>query len=131
MRLLLDTNVALSIGNGTESSYVAQLVNDPVNECYLSVVVLWEIAIKSSLGKIDIGLSLVEFTDAFADRGYPILTVQPKHIYALETLPLIHKDPFDRLLVAQAQREDMVLLTTDSLLSKYGSNIKQVEKIKE
>ncbi|MCL1846844.1 MAG: type II toxin-antitoxin system VapC family toxin [Coriobacteriia bacterium] len=126
MKLLFDTNAALSIGNGTESSYITKLVSDPMNECFLSVVVLWEIAIKSSLGKIDLGISLVEFADAFADRGYPILTVQPKHIYALETLPLIHKDPFDRLLVAQAQREDMVLLTTDSLLSEYGSNIKQV-----
>jgi len=128
MKLLLDTNVALAIGNSTESSQVAKLVRDPDNQCFLSVVALWEIAIKTSINKMDLGMSLVEFADGFASHGYSFLDVQPKHIYALGTLPSIHKDPFDRLLVAQAQREDMVLLTTDALLSGYGPNIKQVAK---
>jgi len=128
MRFLLDTNVALAIGNGTEPLSVSKLVNDRKNECYLSVVVLWEIAIKTGIGKLDIGMSLAEFADGFVSRGYQMLDVQPKHIYALSTLPAIHKDPFDRLFVAQAQREDMVFLTTDPVLAGYGPNVKHIVK---
>ena len=128
MKILLDTNIALAIGNGTEPSSTTKLVNDQKNQCYLSVAALWEIAIKTSIGKLDIGMSLKEFVEEFISQGYSILDVQPKHIYSLNALPTIHKDPFDRILVAQAQRENMVLVTTDPLLTGYGANIKHVTK---
>ncbi|MCL1879296.1 MAG: type II toxin-antitoxin system VapC family toxin [Actinomycetia bacterium] len=126
MRLLLDTNVALAIGNGTEPASVTRLVDDPKNECYLSAVVLWEIAIKAGIGKLNIGMELTEFADEFAAHNYQTLDVQPKHVFGLSTLPTIHKDPFDRLLIAQAQRENMTLVTTDALLAQYGSAVRHI-----
>jgi len=128
MRYLLDTNIVLAIGNGTEPSVVTELVNNQKNECYLSVVALWEIAIKTSIDKLDVGMTVIEFANEFVSQGYPILDVELEHIFSLATLPGIHKDPFDRLLVAQTHRENMELLTTDSLLVGYGSSIKYIPK---
>jgi len=128
MRILLDTNVALAVGNGSEPPEVAEFVENEENDCFLSVVVLWEIAIKRSIGKLDIGMGLEEFASGFISQGYSVLNVQPKHIYALDMLPVVHRDPFDRLLVAQAQREDMMLITTDELLAEYGPLVKYIKK---
>lgn len=128
MKYLLDTSVALAIGNGTEAAAVTNLVNDSSNDVFISVVVLWEIAIKSSLGKLDIGMSLMEFADGFMVQGYSMLYVLPAHVYTLSGLKSIHKDPFDRLLIAQSEHEGMLFLTNDARLPGYGQNIKFVSK---
>jgi PIN domain nuclease of toxin-antitoxin system len=88
------------------------------------VASLWEIAIKAALGKLDIGMGLGEYADGFTSRGYQLNGVCPEHICALSSLPGIHKDPFDRLLVSQAKSEKMLLLTTDGTLVAYGSMVR-------
>jgi len=128
VKILLDTNIALAIGNGSEPLGVTELVENQENECFLSVVNLWEIVIKTGIGKLDIGMGIKEFSEGFTDRGYSVLNVQEKHVFALSTLPPVHKDPFDRLLVAQARQEGMQLLTTDLALAEYGPNIMHITR---
>lgn len=122
MRLLLDTNVLLWIAAGDRR--VANLrgrITDPANEVFVSAATYWEIAIKSGLGKLDVDLASLR-QDA-ARNGYVELPVLGVHTEQLAHLPPIHKDPFDRLLVAQAISEPMRLLSSDRVLAEYGAHV--------
>jgi PIN domain nuclease of toxin-antitoxin system len=96
------------------------LCEDPENELLLSVVSLWEIQIKSQLDKVRLRLPLSELVKAQQEaNGMTILSLNAPHVYALGELPPIHKDPFDRMLVAQAKVEKVRLVTNDEVVRKY------------
>jgi len=97
---------------------------DQGNDVYVSAASLWEVAIKSALGKLAMDVALVR--KAALDTGFLELPVLGGHTEALVRLPPIHKDPFDRLLVAQAMTEPMRLLTSDRVLAEYGAHVELI-----
>jgi PIN domain nuclease of toxin-antitoxin system len=127
MRLLLDTHILLWVlaGSSKIKPISARLVDDD-NEVFFSVASLWEIAIKSGVGKLDV--NVVEVRKAARESGYEELSVSGKHIEALQALPSHHRDPFDRLLVAQAIAEPMQLLTADGTVAMYGGHVEMILK---
>lgn len=123
-RLLLDTHIALwaVIGSSRLGARARQAIV-LAEEVYVSVASLWEIAIKHSLGKGDRPVSAAQASEAFVEAGFRMLDVQPAHAVAAEQLPWLHGDPFDRLLIAQAFTEPLVLVTRDARIAGYGGNI--------
>ena len=122
MKLLLDTHAFLwSIeADGRLSKRTSQAFLDPTNELYLSALSYWEICLKQSLGK----LNLHENWEKIIDRELTIneiqwLAIEKSHCQNLADLPWLHRDPFDRLLVAQARCEGMAILTADKIIKKY------------
>lgn len=125
MRLLLDTNVLLwTLAGDPRVEHLQARIVDDDNEVYVSAASFWEVAIKASIGKLDVDVA--QLREAARDSGYLELPVLGAHTEHLAGLPAIHKDPFDRMLVAQAKAEPMRLLTSDQLLAQYGSNIEVV-----
>lgn len=88
-------------------------------QCLYSVASLWEIAIKQSQGKLDIDASISELDHTFRRAGFHRLPIAPSHLDRIKALPGIHRDPFDRLLVAQALEEDLTIVTRDGLIPQY------------
>lgn len=121
MKLLLDTHVLLSAAGEPSrlSSTARHLLSDPDNELIFSVAALWEIAIKRTLGRRDFQADAKVLRRGLLDNGYSELPIISDHVVAVERLPPIHKDPFDRLLVAQATVEGITLLTADSVVAQY------------
>jgi Uncharacterized protein conserved in bacteria len=122
MQLLLDTHTFLwfIMGNPTLSAPARALIEDVLNEKFLSVVSLWEIAIKLSIGK----LSLSEPFDKLIPQqlslnGFELLNIEIDHAAMVATLPFHHRDPFDRLLIAQALVEKMAIVSTDTAFDAY------------
>ena len=128
MKLLLDTHLLLwAAGDPNRLSREARrLVDNPNNELLFSVASLWEVAIKRGLGRDDFKLDARVLRRGLLDNGYSELPIISEHVVAIDSLPSIHKDPFDRVLVAQATVEGITLLTTDSLVSKYPGPIRIV-----
>jgi PIN domain nuclease of toxin-antitoxin system len=120
--LLLDTHVALwALTNDPRLSRRARaLIEDPANDVLVSAASVWEIAIKHALGRGDMPISGDQALDWFRQAGYALLPIAPDHAAAVEHLPDHHRDPFDRLLVAQAIAEPLRLLTRDPLVLRYG-----------
>jgi len=122
MKLLLDTHTALWWVNEYEklSPSARDILLDDANELYISIASLWEIAIKVSIDKMH-GLSggVSIFNATLKQMPISIHPVMQRHVEIVETLPFIHRDPFDRLLVATAKAEDMVILTVDENIHKY------------
>lgn len=125
MNLLLDTHIALwaITDNPRLSESARQLILNPRARVWVSVASLWEIAIKFSLGRAHMPISSQQALAYFQQSGYRVLPVEAEHTSALEHLPPLHQDPFDRLLVAQAMTEPMQLLTHDAQLSGYGPHV--------
>jgi PIN domain nuclease of toxin-antitoxin system len=124
VRILLDTHLALWAVVGSERlSQTAREVILAADEVFVSAASLWEVAIKHALGKGDMPVSAELALAAFTDAGYTLLAVKAEHAVRVETLPPIHKDPFDRLLVAQAMAEPLTLLTHDAVVSQYSPGI--------
>ena len=122
MRLLLDTHALLWYYFGDpQCSATARLLIDDVNNIkYVSPAVYWELAIKVQLGKFTLAESYEDFIQhAIFDNNFPILHVEPRHTAVLVSLPLHHKDPFDRLMVAQAMVEGIPLVSADPALDAY------------
>lgn len=122
MRLLLDTRVALwALTDDPRLSERARaLIADPANDVLVSSASVWEIAIKHALGRGDMPISGDQALDWFRRAGYQLLPIAPEHAAAVEHLPDHHRDPFDRMLVAQAMAEPLRLLTHDPLVLRYG-----------
>lgn len=122
MNLLLDTHVALwAIADDPRlSAQGRQLILDPKNQVIVSAATVWEIAIKHGLGKGDMPLSGAEALSYFNQAGYQLLPITAQHAAAVEALPPIHRDPFDRLLAAQALIEPLRLVTHDATLARYS-----------
>ena len=128
MKLLLDTHLLLwAAGDPDRLSHTARaLIEDPENELIFSAASLWEIAIKRGLGRADFHVDSRVLRRCQKDNGYGELPITSEHAVAIDSLPLIHKDPFDRILIAQAIVEGITLLTTDSLVAKYSGPIHSV-----
>src|SRR6202140_5367542 len=129
MKLLLDTHLLLwAAGQPRRLSKQARtLIGNPDNELLFSAASLWEVAIKRGLGREDFKADARLLRRGLLDNGYSELPIISDHVVATESLPLMHKDPFDRVLVAQATVEGETLLTIHSLVSQYpGSPIRTV-----
>lgn len=128
MKLLLDTHVLLwAAGEPSKLSRDARdAIDDLNNELLFSVASLWEVSIKRCLGRSDFNVDPRLLRRGLLDHGYEELTITSHHVVAVDSLPTLHKDPFDRLLVAQAIIEGALLLTTDSLLTKYPGPVQRV-----
>lgn len=128
MKLLLDTHILLWAAQGVEhlplDAYA--LMNDRENELLFSVASLWEIVIKCGLGREDFKVDSRLLRRSLLDNDYLELPIRSEHAVAIEALPPIHKDPFDRMLIAQATAEGITLLTADALLTKYPGPIQRV-----
>lgn len=128
MTLLLDTHLLLwaAAGDARLSTGAIGQIEDPANELAFSVASLWEIVIKSSLGRQDFEVSPHILRARLLENGYTELPISGEHALAVAGLPDLHRDPFDRILVAQATAERWVLLTSDSVLASYPGPIKLV-----
>jgi len=128
MKLLLDTRLLLwAAGEPKRLSKQARiLIDSPDNELLFSAASLWEVAIKRGLGREDFKVDARLLRRGLLDNGYSELPIVSDHVVATESLPPIHKDPFDRVLVAQATVEGVTLLTIDSLVAQYPGPIKTV-----
>ena len=114
------------MGSPRLSHTARSAITDPAAEIVFSVLSIWEVAIKHSLRRADIPMAPDAFRESLHGAGWEELPILAHHTVAVVDLPLIHGDPFDRLLVAQAQVEGMVLLTTDSTLGPYGNHVRVV-----
>ena len=121
MKLLLDTHTFLWWDSEPEklSRRALELCQNPENTLVLSVASIWEMQIKIQLGKLQIKIPLEEMISQQQKNGIEILPVEASHIFAVESLPNHHKDPFDRLIIAQALVEDAILISADPLISQY------------
>ena len=123
MNLLLDTHAFLwwVAASGELSRKAKSAIGGARNDCFVSVASGWEIAIKVSLGKLRIDGALDRFLpEQLAANGFRALAIDLKHAARVATLPFHHRDPFDRLLVAQALEEDLAMVTADPVIAEYG-----------
>jgi len=128
MKLLLDTHLLLwAAGKPNRLSATARkLIDSSANELLFSAGSVWEVAIKRGLGRSDFQADPRLLRRGLLDNGYDELPVLSEHVIAIDGLPLIHKDPFDRLLVAQAIVEGITLLTADSIVAEYRRPVRLV-----
>lgn len=128
MKLLLDTHLLLWAAGAPKRlpKQARILIENPDNELLFSAASLWEVAIKRGLGREDFKADARLLRRGLLDNGYGELPIVSDHVVAIESLPPIHRDPFDRILVAQATVEGVTLLTTDSLVSEYPGPIRTV-----
>ena len=120
MRQLLDTHTFLWFVMGSPKISVELRLQIENNDNFLSIVSVWEIAIKYGIGKLNLGLPFNDFIDQqIIPNGIQILNIQLEHLKVFADLPLHHRDPFDRLLIAQAIVEDIPIVSVDSLFSLY------------
>ena len=127
-RFLVDTQLLLWSASGSRRlpSAVARLFRDAGHEFHVSAASLWEVAIKASLGRADFAVDAAQLRDVLVENGFRELPITCGHAVALARLPPIHGDPFDRMLVAQANAEPMVLITADERLARYPGTIEVV-----
>jgi PIN domain nuclease of toxin-antitoxin system len=125
MRLLLDTHIALwaATGDSRLSERARSLIDEETNQLLVSVVTIWEIAIKHALRRDEMPVAPARALELFGMAGYAILPVDAGHAVAVGELPRHHADPFDRMLVAQATIEPLKLLTRDKKLAAYGESV--------
>jgi PIN domain nuclease of toxin-antitoxin system len=128
MRYLLDTHILLWSAGYPEklSTATNDLLVDPVHELYFSTVSIWETAIKHGRGYQDFQVDPAELRQGLFNANFRELPVFGEHAVAVAGLPIIHKDPFDRLLIAQAKVEGIILLTADAHIARYGGMIQRV-----
>jgi PIN domain nuclease of toxin-antitoxin system len=121
MKLLLDTHVLLWAAAGSEqlSSKAKALIEDPENQLYFSAASLWEISIKNKLGRADFKVDLAVLRRNLLDNGFEEIAIYSAHSIGVDALPNIHKDPFDRMLIAQTAVEGITLMTADSAVAEY------------
>jgi PIN domain nuclease of toxin-antitoxin system len=126
VKILLDTHTFLWFiaGDSQLDSYARQLIEAANNERYLSLASVWEITIKSSLGRLKVPTppsTLIR--EHILANAIDLLAITPEHLDKLYTLPYHHKDPFDRLLIAQAMQEGMLLVTKDQAFDMYNVQV--------
>src|SRR5258707_15776650 len=123
MRLLLDTHTFLwfFVGDSSLSATARSLIEDEFNERYLSVASLWEIAIKVSIGKLTLSAPFDEiFPHHLTNNAIDLLGITLSHTSVITTLPFHHRDPFDRLLIAQAMTDQMEIVSGDGAFDDYS-----------
>jgi PIN domain nuclease of toxin-antitoxin system len=125
-RLLLDTHAFLWwVDDAPELTGAARVaIADANNQCYLSLASCWEMAIKSSLGKLRLAKPVERFvTEQLAANCFILLNIELRHAAKVEKLPLHHRDPFDRLLISQVIAEKLTVITADKVFSDYGVKV--------
>jgi PIN domain nuclease of toxin-antitoxin system len=128
LKLLLDTHLLLWAAGKPDRlpAEARTLIGDPRNEPVFSSASLWEIAIKRGLGRSDFQVDARLLRRGLLDNGYLELAITGEHAVAIDGLPPLHKDPFDRLLVAQSMVEGITLLTADPLVAQYPAPVRKV-----
>jgi PIN domain nuclease of toxin-antitoxin system len=128
VKLLLDTQVLLWAAGlpGRLPASALKLLDDARHDLLFSAASLWEIAIKNALGRADFRADPGALRRGLCDNGYQELAVTGQHAVTVGTLPALHKDPFDRLLLSQALCEGITLVTADAQLARYGGPVRKV-----
>ena len=128
MNLLLDTHIMLwaAAEPSRLSPQATALIGDKDNRLYFSAASLWEIVLKNGLGRPDFRVDPHLLRRGLVDNGYSELPITSQHTLALSHLPDIHKDPFDRILVTQAETEGFLLITSDELVAGYQGPVRLV-----
>jgi PIN domain nuclease of toxin-antitoxin system len=128
MKLLLDTHLLLWAGGQPNrlSATARKSIDTSANELLFSAASIWEVAIKRGLGRNEFQADPRLLRRGLLDNGYNELPILSDHVVAIDSLPPIHKDPFDRLLVAQAMVEGLTLLTSDSVVAQYPGPVQRV-----
>lgn len=125
MQILIDTHILIWFleGNNLLSSNHRKLISDSQNEVFVSIASLWEMAIKISLAKLTLSQSLSDIIKQLAVENIEVLQILPQHTLEILTLPFHHRDPFDRIIIAQSKVENLHLMSNDAEFSKYGINL--------
>lgn len=125
MIVLLDTHVILwyQANDPKLSKEAHRTIGDSNNTCYVSIVSLWEIALKFSIGKLSLSMPLNDLFETIERAGFETLELSKAQLLRSAELPLHHRDPFDRMLIAQAKSEGMHLLTSDSQFARYDVSL--------
>jgi PIN domain nuclease of toxin-antitoxin system len=128
MKFLLDTHLLLWISTNPKrlSQAALSIIENIDNELFYSAGSLWEIVIKNSLGRDDFSVDTHQIRRGLIDNGYQELPITSEHTMFIAHLPPLHKDPFDRLMIAQATVEGMCLLTTDKTIAEYAGPVKLI-----
>ncbi len=119
MQYLLDTHAILWYVDANANLPLSLRDTIDSSDCFYSVASLWEIAIKQSLGRLNPEIPISEYDNLCQQAGFHRLAIFPQHLDTLKTLPFIHRDPFDRILVAQAMGEGLVVVTQDRMIPLY------------
>lgn len=123
MKLLLDTSAFLFWVDASSrlSKRARRAIEDPANACFVSLASAWELAIKVSIGKLSLAKPVGRFfVEHVSANAFDAIAIELEHVAAFETMPRHHGDPFDRLLVAQALAETLVIVSPDAVFAKYG-----------
>ena len=125
MKLLLDTHLLLWAAGEPEklSASARSLLLDNANDLFFSSASIWEIVIKKGLGRDDFKVDPVRLRKMLVTNGYAEVSVESDHALAIDNLPPLHKDPFDRILLAQAKVEGLQLVTADTQIIRYGDGV--------
>jgi len=128
VRYLLDTHLLLWAASEPErlSPIARTIITDEDSQLWFSVASLWEVVIKASLGRTDFDVDAQLFRRGLLESDFAELDITGSHVIAVSDLSPLHKDPFDRILLAQARTEAMILLTADSALANYPGDIEMV-----
>ncbi len=125
MNLLIDTHAVIWFITAHDElpSHVQDRIENPENNCFVSIASLWEMGIKYTLGKLTLKADLERIFELIEDSGISILPITSAHILTSTTLEFHHRDPFDRLIIAQAKREGLTIISKDSIFQAYGINL--------
>jgi len=121
MSYLMDTHAIVWMVDDTSklSPTVKEIIANPSNQIFICAISLWEIAIKMSIGKMSLGITFDELIKGLRTSYFDFLQVEDEYMREISNLPFLHKDPFDRLLIATATVEDMTIITIDENIHKY------------
>jgi PIN domain nuclease of toxin-antitoxin system len=125
MNLILDTHVLLwwLAGASELSDAARRLISDPSHVVFVSAASVWEIRIKQRLGKLSVPPN---FASTLSAQSMEELSINHAHAHAVEKLPMLHRDPFDRMLIAQAKCEGLIVVTHDRMFERYGISVEIV-----
>ena len=125
MRLLIDTHILIWFleGNNLLSGSRRQIIANSQNNVFVSIASLWKMAIKISVGKLTLAKPLADVIKQIAIEDFEILPILPEHALQVSTLPFHHRDPFDRIIVAQSQIENLTIITDDNDFKSYGVKV--------
>ena len=122
MRYLLDTHTLIWAIEGSDNlpKFTKNVIQDTSNICLVSLASIWEISIKYSLGRLKIITDLESYISIIKKSGFDVLPIKESHVLSVSKLPFHHKDPFDRLIIAQAHIENLTLISKDSKFKNYN-----------
>lgn len=125
MSILLDTHTVIWFITDDEQlpKSLKGAIKNPDNECFVSIASHWEMSIKHSLGKLELKTSLAKIFQLIDQSGISLLPITPTHVLTSSTLPFLHRDPFDRLIIAQAMSEGFTLMSKDQVFKEYPINL--------